>query len=280
MIGKKLFLLAGIVLTSFISFSQKYKGDSWAKTKSIGSGTLTVVYIEQYGLVYKDKDGKVKGVCVDILSDFAKYIKDIYGKNLTVNYAGEEPVFAEFLSTVQNTSNILGVTNTTITEERKKTFKFSPPFMLNRLVVLTNNSAPSVATLKELPSKLTGFSAQVIEGSTHVDYIQKIKSEYMPSLQISYETTGPAIIKNLTANQKLFTVIDLTEFIDAVHKKLPIKRHPVEVGIVEELGFIMSKQSDWDVPFKEFLTAEYRNSTRYRQIISENISSTFLSLVK
>jgi ABC-type amino acid transport substrate-binding protein len=269
-----------LVLMSFQGFSQKYKGDSWAKIKSGTSGTLTVVYVEQFGLIYKDRDGKIKGVCADILSDFTKYIKDKYGKSIRVNYAGEEPIFSNFLNAVQTTPDILGVTNTTITEERKKIFKFSPPFMLNRLVMLTHSSVPAVSSLKELPGKLPNFSAQVIEGSTHVEYIQKIKSDYMPSLKVSYETNGPVIIKNLVANPKLFTIIDLTEFIEAAHKKLPIKRHPVEIGIVEELGFIMSHQSDWDVPFKEFLTADYKSSMRYKQIISENISASFMSLVK
>lgn len=280
MTGKKILTLTALLIVFFTATSQKYRGNSWAHVKSAGSGTLTVAYIEQYGLIFKDKNGKMSGVCVDILDDFIKHIKTKYGKTVTVNYAGEEPVFSDFLSTVQKTPNLLGVTNTTITEERKKIFKFSPPFMLNRLVLLTHNSAPLVANMKEIPTKLQGFSAQVIEGSTHVDYIEKIKKDHMPSLSISHEMNGPKIIKNLTTNQKMFTVIDLTEFIDAVHKKLPIKRHPVDIGIVEELGFIMPSGSDWDAPFNEFLTAEYRNSARYREIIAKNISSTFLSLVR
>jgi ABC-type amino acid transport substrate-binding protein len=277
---KKSFLLLFLAAISIVAFPQKYKGQNWAEIQPGASGKLTVIYIEQYGLIYKDKSGKMKGVCVDILSDFARYAKEKYGKNITVQYAGEEPEFATFLSISQNTPGILGVTNTTITEERKKIFKFSPPFMMNRLVMLSHNSAPSVTSLPDLPIKLAGFSAQAIEGSLHVDYIQKIKAEYMPSLNITYATTGRDILKNITTNKKLFTVIDLTEFIEAVHNKLPVKNHPVNVGIVEELGFIMSKQSDWDTILKEFLTPEYRNSSRYRQIITENLSPTFLALVK
>ena len=280
MITRKVVLLTTMMILSVTVFSQKYKGDSWAKVKSSGSGTLTVIHIDQYGLIYKDGDGKMKGVCADILSDFTKFIKDKYGKTVMLAYAGEEPVFANFLNTVQHTPNIIGVTNTTITEERKAIFNFSPPYMLNRLVLLTHSSAPSVTSLREISSKLKGYSAQVIEGSTHVDYVQKIKSEYMPDLKITYDRSGPTILKNLAANQKLFTVIDMTEFIDAAQKRLPIKRHGVDVGIVEELGFVMSKDSDWDVVFREFLTDDYKNSARYRQIISKNLSSSFLSLVK
>ena len=280
MIISKLVVLAAFTFLSHSSFSQKYQGDSWTTVKANGSGVLTVVYSEQFGLVYKDKDGKVKGVCVDILSDFTRYIKEKYGKTVTVKYAGEIPVFSVFLSTSQNTPNILGVTNTTITEDRKKILKFSPPYMSNRQVMLTNNKAPSITNLKELPSKLPDFSAQVIAGSTQVQYVEKIKADYMPSLKITQEENGPTIVKNLISNPKIFTIIDFTEFVDIVHKKLPIKRQMVEVGIVEELGFIMSKQTDWDVPLKEFLTADYRNSVGYRKIISENLGATFMSLVK
>lgn len=277
---KKTVLFVAFSAISLIALPQKYKGQNWADIQPGSSGKLTVVYIEQYGLIYKDKSGQMKGVCVDILSDFAKYAKDKYGKTVTVHYAGEEPDFATFLTISKDTPGVLGVTNTTITEERKKIFKFSPPFMMNRLVLLSHNSAPSVSSLNELPVKLTGFSAQAIGGSLHVDYIKKIKADYMPTLNITYATTGREIIKNLATNKKVFTVIDLTEFIESVHNKLPVKNHPVNVGIVEELGFIMSRQSDWDVLFKEFLTPEYRNSSRYRQIITENLSPTFLALVR
>jgi hypothetical protein len=54
----------------------------------------------------------------------------------------------------------------------------------------------------------------------------------------------------------------------------------VDVGVVEELGFIMAKHTDWDIPMKEFLTIEYRNSVAYRKIISENLGATFMNLVK
>jgi ABC-type amino acid transport substrate-binding protein len=273
-------LLTCLTLSSQISFSQSFQGDSWAHVKSSGSGVLTVVYSEQFGLIYKDKDGKVKGVCVDILTDFTKYINTKYGKTLTVKYAGEIPIFSQFLSTAQSTPNILGVTNTTITEERKKVLKFSPPYMSNRQVMLTSNKAPSITSLNEIPVKLPDFTAQVIAGSTHVQYVEKIKAEHMPSLKITQEVSGPIILNNLIKNPKIFTVIDFTEFIDVVHRKLPIKRQMVDVGVVEELGFVMSKQTDWDVPLKEFLTLDYRSSIGYRRIISENLGATFMNLVK
>ena len=105
-----------LVAVSHSIFSQKLAGDSWAHAKSSGSGVLTVIYSQQFGLIFKDKSGQVKGVCVDILSDFARFLKEQHGTTLTIKYAAEIPAFSEFLSAAQHTPNILGVTNTTITE--------------------------------------------------------------------------------------------------------------------------------------------------------------------
>jgi hypothetical protein len=268
-----------LCLLSVAVTAQNYKGDSWASVKANGAGKLSIVYYEQPGLIYV-ADGKMKGVCVDILSDFQKFVETKYGKKLTVEYVGEEKEFSNFLKVAQTTPNIVAVTNTSITEERKKIMKFSPPFMTTQLVLLTNKNAPALLKLEDMPKTFSGFSAQVITGSTHVKYMDEIKKEYFPTLQISYAKSSESVIKNLSTNPKLFSILDFTEYIGVVRKKIPVKRQDVELGNPEPLGFIMAKQTDWDILFKEFLTDEYRKSVRYKEIIADNLGTSFLSLVK
>lgn len=272
-------LYSALFLIGVSASAQTYKGDSWASVKANGTGTLSVVYYEQPGLIFK-ADGQMKGVCVDILSDFQKYVETKYGKKITVSYVGEEKEFSNFLKIAQSTPNIIGVTNTSITEERKKTMKFAPPFMTTQLVLLTNKNAPTLLKLEDMPKTFNGFTAQVITGSTHVKYIEEIKKQYYPALPVTYAASSESVIKNLSANPKLFSILDFTEYIGVVKKKIPVKRQDVELGNPEPLGFVMAKQTDWDILFKEFLTEEYRKSVRYKQIIAENLGSSFLSLVK
>lgn len=274
-------LLTPILLfISLLSFGQQYKGDSWGTVKSKGSGTLAIVYYEQPGLIFKAEDGKIKGVCVDILSDFQKYVDTKYGKKITVQYVGEETEFSNFLKVSQTTPNVIGVTNTSITDERKKIMKFTPPFMTTQLVLLTNKNAPVLKDLKDMPVVFKDFSAQVITGSTHVKYMDQIKKQYFPALSVTQAPSSESVIKNLSTNTKLFSILDFTEYIGVVRKKIPVKRQEVELGNPEPLGFIMSKQTDWDELFNEFLTEEYRKSVRYKEIIANNLGSSFLSLVR
>ena len=93
-----------ILLLSISVYSQKYQGDSWAKVKSAGSGTLALIYNEQFGLISKGADGNMTGVCVDIISDFQKWIETKHGKKVNIKYVGEEPEFSTFLKTVQSVS--------------------------------------------------------------------------------------------------------------------------------------------------------------------------------
>lgn len=273
----KLILL--LLLAGSNVFSQKPEGDSWATVKSNGAGTLAVIYYEQAGLI-KDENGKPEGLCVEILKDFVTFVQTKYQKKLVIKYVGKEPVFTNFLSTTQASDNILGVTNVTITDERKKILKFTPPFISNPVVLLTHKDAPAVANLSELSKKLNGYSAEIIGSSTHVKYINKIKKENWPGLSIAYGPSGPEILKKIETNPKLFTILDFTEFVDANRKRLPIKKQNIELGEPEQLAFIMSKKSDWDVIWKEFLTDDYRKSPKYRKIVSDNLGMAFLSVLK
>jgi ABC-type amino acid transport substrate-binding protein len=274
---KNLFFFLLVWLTTE-SYAQK--GDSWAKINATGSGTIAVLYYEQPGLIAKMPDGSIKGVCVDILFDFVKHIEAKRGKKVTIHFVGEETEFPRFLSTVQNTNNLLGVTNTSITDERKKVMKFTPAFMNNEVILLTNRNVPTVKSLSEISSAFKGFTAQVITGSTHAQHMEKIKKEFFPDMKIESIPSGDLIIKNMSTNPKIFSIIDFTEYIGVIKKRIPIKKHDVDLGSPEELAFIMSKQSDWDEVWKEFLTPEYRKSVRYKEIIAENLGSSFLSLVR
>jgi len=104
-------------------------------------------------------------------------------------------VFTDFLSSTQKSANLLGVTNVTITDERKKILKFMPPFISNPVVLLTHKEAPAVVHFTELSKKLNGYSAELIGGNTHMKYIHKIKKENWPSLPITYGPSGQVIIK-------------------------------------------------------------------------------------
>jgi ABC-type amino acid transport substrate-binding protein len=268
-----------LVLIFTSSWAQRTEGDSWLNVKSFGAGTLAVLYYEQAGLI-QEVNGKPQGLCVDILNDFVAFVQKKYNKKITIQYVGKEPVFTKFLSTTEKSPYLLGVTNVTITEERKKILKFTPPFLSNPVVLLTHKDAPAISSFAEISKKLEGYTAEIIGGSTHVKLINKIKKENWPNLSIAYGPSGQEILKKFVANPKLFTIVDFTEFVDANRKRLPVKKQKVEFGDPEQLAFAMSKGNDWDEPWKEFMTDEYRKSPQFSKYVSDNLGMAFLSVLK
>jgi ABC-type amino acid transport substrate-binding protein len=273
--------LGTVLLLLYVSvgFSQKYSGDSWAKVKSSGSGTLTVFYVQQPRLIYKEGD-KLTGFCVDLLADFVLFVKEKHGKKITISYQGPETSFAEFLQQAQQSKFALGVTNVSITDERKKLMKFTPYFLANPLMLITHKDAPNLTSISEIKAKLSGYSAEVINGSTHIKYIEKLKKEQFPELKISYAKSGLEILTKMSENPKLFTILDFIVYTNATRKVLPLKNQQIDLNLTEELGFVMAKNSDWDEVWNEFLTPEYRKSVKYRKMIADNLGSSFLSMVK
>jgi len=274
----KNFFFLFLLVTNLV-MAQKYKGDSWATVNTKGNGTLGVVYYPQPGLIYEE-GGKIKGVCSDILNDFVAFVQTKYGKKVTVQYLGAENVYSDFLKVVQTTPDILGVTNVTITDERKKMFKFTPAFLSNEETLITHKDAPTIESMQKIGTALNGYTAKMVVSSVHIKYIEQIKKNYMPSLEYSTGPSGSEILKEISTNPKLFTILDFTEYVDATRNKLPIKRQNVKVGELQELAFAMAKQTDWDKIWTEFLTPEYRKSEKYRKVIATNLGGAYLSMLK
>ena len=262
--------------------AQKYSGDSWEKIKSSGSGTLACIYYESPGIIYKDLvTNKLKGLSVDIINDFVHYIKEKYSKTVNVVYVGQEQIFPEFLKHVNDSPNLLGVCNVSITAARKKHYSFTPSFLKNIFVLVSHTSAPSITKLSELKNKFAGYKASMITGSIQLSIMQLIKEEHFPSLVIEKLPSSDEILEKISTNPKLFTLVDYTQYIFAAKNKLAIKRQSVKIPVPEdELGFVMQKGSDWAPLWEEFLTPEYKNSIEYKKSIAENLGKAFLNITR
>jgi hypothetical protein len=273
---KKLFFIL-LLLLSANAFAQIPEGDSWKAVNGNGAGKLSIIYYECPKLI-EDFNGSPRGVCVDILNDFVRYVKTKYNKDIELSFSAKENDFGKFLKTVKSSNTVLGVSNTTINDERKFEMKFSPYYLKTPLVVLTNKMAPNFATLKDLAE--SGLGGQVEKETSYAAFMQKMKSGDFPKLDIQYQTTTPVVLDQLSASNKFFSVMDFTEYLGEVKSNTNIKRQAINLNYNVPLGFIMSKKSDWDVLFNEFLTENYRNSLQYKKSISANLGANFMSLIK
>jgi ABC-type amino acid transport substrate-binding protein len=275
-----IFSILLISITS-ISIAQISSGNSWSEVKKNGTGNINIVYYETPGIIEKGSNGVFKGICADIIIDFKIYLKQAHNKDVTFNYIKRTDVWKSFLKDVKaSEKGVLGVGNATITEERKSIYDFTPSFINNPMMLLTHKNVASMKSLDEIKTTLNGYTAKIVEGSTHINYINTVKKEYYPELNIILGQSGLSIVHDIVGDDKIFTIVDFTEFFYAIKQKLPIKRHSLSISNTKEkLGMIMPKGSDWAPLWHDFLTQEYKNSLRYREIITKNLGSQFAYLI-
>ena len=279
---KSLFTLI-FVSTAIIASSQSYTGDSWGQVKANGTGTITLAYVETPSFVYKDNAGKVTGICVDIMTDFVKWVNDIKGVKLGIKYVGDGSNFRGMYDKVKGSiGGVVGLGNITITEERKKEVKFSPPFITNFAILITNGSVPTLTKVEDLSTTFAGLTAYAAKGTTNEKRIQELKQKYFIAMKIASTTTSQETLEKVIADPNGFAYLDLAFYLEAMQMNKGIKRHPVGDRAAEQFGFIMPMNSDWSPLMTDFFAANggYLNSPQYRTILIKHLGEPGMKLMK
>lgn len=269
-------LILLICLHSLLSSAQ-LQGDSWANAQKNKEATVIITYFETPRFVYKGSEGRLEGICVDIFREFANYLQRVKGIKLKVNIQKPTNDFSLFLRNIKAAKGgVFALGPFTITEERKKEMTFTPPYIKNRSILLTHNSAPDLSGLGNISNVFKGMKAYALRNSTQEAEILEIKNLYYPELEIVYVNSADELLSKTLADPKSFTKHDFLYYADALQNGKPIKRHLAGEILTNPYGFIMPKGSDWIIVWNEFLNETNGFTTRpeYRRILEKHLGFT------
>jgi ABC-type amino acid transport substrate-binding protein len=278
------FLVAlALIANAHLVLAQGYSGDTWASVKSAKSGTISLAYVETPSFVYKDKSGNLTGICVDIMNDFVNWVNANKGVKLTSRFLGDGSSFrGMYDKTKTATGGVIGLGNITITDERKKEVKFSPPFITNFAILTTQTGVPTLAKLEDLSKTFANFTAYTAKGTLNEKRVSELKQKYYPALKITTQTTSQEVLEKVFSDPASLAYLDMAFYIEAVQMKKPIKRHPVGDKTAEQFGFIMPLGSDWGPVVEEFFKANggYQNTKEYKTILIKHLGEAGVKLLQ
>ncbi len=280
---RRILMLISSVGLSIGLFAQGHTGDSWAQVSGAGQGSISLAYVETPSFVYKDSNGKLTGICVDIANDFVAWVNQNKGVKLTSKFVGDGTSFKGMYDKVKVSSGgVFGLGNVTITEARMKEIKFSPPYITNFAILITQNSVPTLAKMEDISKTFAGLTAYTAKGTLNEKRILDIKKDFFPDMKISYQTTSQQTLDKVLADKNGFAYLDLAFYLDAFQSKKPVKRHPIGDKAAEQFGFIMPLNSDWNSVLEEFFAANggYLNSVAYRKILQKHLGDTGVKLLQ
>jgi putative glutamine transport system substrate-binding protein len=116
----KFILIVFFSLIGFLAAAQ-LQGDSWANAQRNREATIIITYFETPRFVYKGAEGKLEGICIDILREFVNYVQATKGIKIKVNIQKPISDFTLFLKNIKAAKGgVFALGPFTITEERKK----------------------------------------------------------------------------------------------------------------------------------------------------------------
>ncbi len=279
---RRILFVVGSMCASFGLLAQGHTGDTWAQVKGAGQGTISLAYVETPSFVYKN-DGKLTGICVDIMSDFVAWANKNKGVKLTSKFVGDGSSFRGMYDKVKvSTGGVFGLGNVTITDARTKEIKFSPPFITNFAILITQSNVPTLVKIEDIGTTFSGLTAYTAKGTLNEKRILDLKKDYFPAMKVSYQTTSQQTLEKVLTDKNSFAYLDLAFYLDAFQAKKPVKRHPVGDMAAEQFGFIMPLNSDWVPVLEEFFAANggYLNSSQYRSILQKHLGDTGVKLLQ
>ena len=276
---KPLFISLMMLVSLFVQ--AQLKGDTYTSAKQKKAANIVYTYAEAPGFASKDASGKMTGICIDLMDKFVVFVKTKYGINITVKYESAKPDdFTYFLNEVKRANGgVFGLSNTTITQARKKEYNFSVPYIINIGMILSNKSVATMNTLSDIGTVFAGMSAVTVKNSTNEKVLLDIKAKYFPTLKIEYVSSFGLVSKKILSDPRKFANLDFTYYLDAIKSNKPVKRHPGGDTSTEKFGIIMPKSNDWVPVLDEFMNSGFIGSVEYRKIISNNLGSNALKFL-
>jgi len=251
------------------AFSQPITGDAWNTVKSTKSGTLHVIYANDF---YINTSGSSpSGISFNILQHFVEYVQKKYGAKLTIAIGHRKDYFTVMTDLKKSTDSVISANLFNKTKERMNEYDMTSAVGASGTVFISNQAVKPIASKADAASQLKGLTAYTRKGSYQSIQMEDLKKNHAPDLQI--QSTSALEIDIIASDPKAVAYVNAFVYLDAVKNKLPVVRHPALDGPRETFHVLLSKDSGWKDVFNEFLN-EYLTGTAYKEEMIKNFGMT------
>jgi hypothetical protein len=232
--------------------------DSWAKLLKERSGTISALWYDIEPFIYRTGRGPgMAGVEYELMESFVKYIRDKYHVDLKLKWVDAKS-FENIYPYITHTkkSAVFGWSYYSITEERKKDVKFTPAYMPDVNIIVTDIGQPLYATNEDFIKNLEGKTAYTMRSTMMEQDILTIKNNFYKELPVNGEYDDYAVMEKISQHQDAFGYVPLSIYVMALQKGIKVKRQVVLPSRRDGFAGIYPKGSDWDKPVNEYFSSD------------------------
>lgn len=254
-------------------------GPDFEQALASGSARPVFVYVPAEGFAYR-KDGRLTGVTVELLRDFADYLTRTHGLTIEPCWL-EQTDWRRFYNQVRDAQGgVFGIGNVTITQARRSELAFSPPYLRNIAVLVSHQDVPELQRMDEVPQRFAGLTALEFTGTLHADRTQALASTWLPDLERQGVSSNDELVRRIAEGAGAFGYMDAYNYWRAVEAGLPLRQHAIADDGDEAFGVILPL-SGWQSAIDAFFAEAggYAGSERYRRHLREHLGETLAALL-
>ncbi len=263
-----------LLIFSVQSFAQKSKL-SWAHAVATGSATLNVQYLKNFPYAYRNENGDLTGVEIDILREFADWSLNQKGVKIKLNFISNKDFYVLYDDIKMREEGIVGSSGITINPERMLDVKFSSPYLQNKSLLISNGVVPTVTGIADLRTTYNNKTAIVVTRSSQEKLVKQLQSSFAPDMKIEYVGSPIELLMKINENPDYVGFVDIVSYWGYLekNKKSYLKIQPY-LQKDEYFGFIFPLRSDWNTAFDEFLESGFgfNLSKKYDDILTKHMS--------
>jgi len=253
--------------------------------------TIQIHYYENYPFAYREA-GQLRGLEIEIVGEYLIWLKQKKNIDIYPKYKAFKEFSAFYNSILDANVNTVGLGSVTDTQDRRRGIVFSPPYLQNTAVLVTDGSVPTIKSKDpaEVATVLKGMKPLVVNKSNHVTYMNDVLKVYnqtaleVPDLIISITEKQTDVLQKIIADKSVFGYVDIIAFWayvrDNTSRFLKIQKMFTEPK--EFLGFIMPKRNTHSLYLNEFFESGFgfTATKRYRQILEKYLGEEIIESVE
>jgi ABC-type amino acid transport substrate-binding protein len=256
-------------------------GSTFRAAQESGTGEIAFFFVPSSGFAYRDDDGSLTGVTVELLRDFVLHVAETHDIALTVIWL-EEPRWADFYAYVRDSEGgVFGIGNVTITDARRRELDFSPPYLNNIAVLVTHEAVAELASMEEIGARFGQLTALTYPGTLHETRLDALRQRAMPAMTTRPVASNDELVALLGSAPAYFGYMDVYNYWRGRQQGEPLRRHPVGDDSSETFGVIMPHDSDWTPVITAFFDVDcgYARSDRFRQLLRTHLGDELAGLL-
>lgn len=217
---------------------------------------LDLYWFTSKPFIYENEEGDLEGIEPEMLKAFQDFLKNEKGIEVDLNWIKAKN-FSNILEILKDSpsSNTIGVSALSITDNRKQYADFPTPYLPDITVLISSDGTPIVRSYEEMNDMMSSMSAITIKDTKYENLLLDLRRQLGANFKINYIESERNVLDGVSTSENSFGFIDLPVYLIQAENGSEVTRQNFFTVKGQGYSYMLPKGSEWKEYFDEFLTS-------------------------